>query len=88
MFSCVRLGRVAARVLPEGLRQGRAGGAGQAQVQRCSGGTSAMTSSACMPQPVQVVLPHVRHRAGLHTVCLLGCGVGSVSGRGAVLGRG
>lgn len=29
------------------------------QVQRCSGGTLANTASMCLPQPRQVVLPHL-----------------------------
>ena len=36
------------------------------QVQRRSGGTDAMTISACSPQPVQVTLPQCGHCAGLH----------------------
>src|SRR5665648_1039025 len=41
-------------------------GSGQRQVHRCWGGTLARTASACMPQPDQVILPQVEHRAGLH----------------------
>ncbi len=36
------------------------------QVQRRSGGTDAMTISACSPQPVHVTLPQCGHCAGLH----------------------
>lgn len=36
------------------------------QEQRRSAGTEAMTSSACMPQPVQVTFPQAPHFVGLH----------------------
>src|SRR5690625_225238 len=53
---------------------------GQRQVHRCDGSTADMTLSTCSPQPVQVVLPQVSHRMGLHMVLLLWVMVGARSG--------
>src|SRR5690625_7661351 len=39
-----------------------------------------MTLSTCSPQPVQVVLPQVSHRMGLHMALLLWVVVGARSG--------
>src|SRR5665648_660330 len=47
-------------------------GSGQRQVHRCWGGTLARTASACMPQPDQVILPQVEHRAGRQVDVQLG----------------
>jgi len=41
-------------------------GALRSHSHHCSGATFARTCSMCSPQPVQVVLPHVPHRTGLH----------------------
>ena len=43
-----------------------------AQVHRCAGATLDMTASTWLPQPLQVIFPQWRQRAGLHMWCSYG----------------